>query len=223
MSFESFDLTHGLLSDLRDGPFPSVVWSWVGDALSLGDGATHFGFVQVGPATLDCAAGTFALRAGMYFAVPGPLRVAGGRGLVVSRLGHRGFFHVGGPIEERGRLRYIDGCTDSLLVPPVLRGDPCLNLLHLPPSTRQTPHTHPSIRVGLAVRGAGSCVTPEGMVALMPGRAFVIHADALHCFQTGPSELLVLAYHPESDFGPTHADHPMINRTIVRRSERLEA
>jgi quercetin dioxygenase-like cupin family protein len=223
MSFESFELTHGLLRDLRDGPFPSIAWSWVEDALSLADGATHFGFVHAGPATLDCAAGTFVLRTGMYFAVPGPLTIAGERGLVVSRLGHRGFFHVGGPIEGRGRLRYIDGCTDSLLVPPVLRGDPCLNLLHLPPSTQQTPHTHPSVRVGLVVRGAGSCVTPEKTVALAPGRAFVIRADALHCFHTGPSELLVLAYHPESDFGPTHEDHPMINRTRVRESESLEA
>jgi len=159
----------------------------------------------------------------MYFAVPGPLTLTEGRGLVVSRLGHRGFFQLGGPVEERGRLRYIDGCTDSLLVPPVLRGDPCLNLLHLPPSTRQTPHTHPSVRIGLVVRGAGSCVTPERTVALVPSRAFVIRADTPHCFHTGPSELLVLAYHPESDFGPTHEDHPMINRTIVRESATQEA
>jgi len=25
----------------------------------------------------------------------------------------------------------------------------------------------------------------------------------------------VIAYHPDSDFGATHEDHPMINRTIV--------
>src|SRR5207244_1391693 len=103
MYFELFELTHGLLRDLHDGPFPRVAWPWVEDALSLVDGATHFGFVHAGPATLDCGSGTFALRARMYFAAPGPLTIAGGRGLVVSRLGHRGFFHVGGPIEERGR------------------------------------------------------------------------------------------------------------------------
>jgi hypothetical protein len=27
--------------------------------------------------------------------------------------------------------------------------------------------------------------------------------------------LRVIAYHPDSDFGPTHEDHPMINRTMV--------
>ena len=25
----------------------------------------------------------------------------------------------------------------------------------------------------------------------------------------------VVAYHPDSDTGPTHDDHPMLNRTIV--------
>jgi hypothetical protein len=25
----------------------------------------------------------------------------------------------------------------------------------------------------------------------------------------------VIAYHPDSDFGPTHENHPMVNRTIV--------
>ena len=38
----------------------------------------------------------------------------------------------------------------------MLLGDPCLNLLHIPPSTRQSAHTHPSIRVGLIVSGGHS-------------------------------------------------------------------
>jgi quercetin dioxygenase-like cupin family protein len=151
----------------------------------------------------------------MYFAVPGGLAIQGGCGLLISALSHRGFCHLGGPIEERGRLRYIDGCTDSLLIPPVLRGDPCLNLLHLPPHTRQTPHTHPSLRVGLVIRGAGTCVTPEERIALMPGHVFVIEANGMHCFHTDAEPLLVLAYHPDSDFGPTHENHPMLNRTVI--------
>lgn len=63
---------------------------------------------------------------------------------------------VGGPIEDRGRLRYIDGCTDTLLIPPWRRGEACLNLLHLPPGIEQTMHTHPSDRAGMTVRGAGA-------------------------------------------------------------------
>jgi hypothetical protein len=27
--------------------------------------------------------------------------------------------------------------------------------------------------------------------------------------------MTVIAYHPDSDFGATHEDHPMINRTMV--------
>jgi quercetin dioxygenase-like cupin family protein len=212
--FTSYALEDGRLADLREES-PTILSAWVADALTLGPSATHFGFVQTGPAELRCASGTFTLGRGMYFAVPGSMQVAAGTGIVVSRPGYRGFFHLGGPIEETGRLRYIDGCTDSLLIPPVLKGDPCLNLLHLPPGTRQSSHTHPSPRIGLVVRGTGRCVTPAGEVELAQGLAFIIAAGALHCFETDDDPLVVLAYHPDSDFGPTHEDHPMINRTIV--------
>ena len=166
---------------------------------------------------LECASGSFELRPGMYFAVPGAMSIAGGDsiGIVVTRIGYLGFFQLGGPIERTGRLRYIDGCTDSLLVAPVLKGDPCLNLLHIPPGIEQTAHTHPSHRIGLIVDGAGECVTPGGSAPLKPGSVFVIPSDARHHFVTAERSLLILAYHPDSDFGPTHDDHPMLNRTLV--------
>jgi hypothetical protein len=45
---------------------------------------------------------------------------------------------------------------------------------------------------------------------------FCIHPEGKHKFRTGPdSPMRVLAYHPDSDFGPTDQDHPMINRTMV--------
>ncbi len=214
-SFVAYPLTHGLVADLRDDPFPTRVSGWNGEELSLDALGTHFGFVQCGPAVLRCASGVFPLTAGMYFAVPGSLTVGPGQGVVVTRQDASGFFHLGGPIEGRGRLRYIDGCTDSLLIPPVIRGDACLNLLHLPPGTRQQMHRHPSVRVGLVIRGEGVCVTPEQQIPLSPGMIFQIRAGGLHCFTTRDSELLVLAYHPDSDVGPTHEDHPMINRTLI--------
>jgi hypothetical protein len=52
-----------------------------------------------------------------------------------------GPFQVAGPVEEHGRVRYIDGCTDSLLNAPQLRGEPCLNHLHFPRGIDQTLHT----------------------------------------------------------------------------------
>ncbi len=216
-AFADTPLTHGPLADLRGDPFPTMLHGWAEDVLTLNADGTHFGYVQRGPAELHCDAGAFTLKDGMYFAVPGPLRVASGCGIIITRLGYTGFFYLGGPIETTGRLRYIDGCTDSLLIPPVLYGDPCLNLLHLPAGTHQTTHRHPSLRVGLVIRGSGWCETPDRRVPLSPGLAFVIRAEAIHCFHTDDAELLVLAYHPDSDFGPTHADHPMINRTLIAK------
>lgn len=215
-TFFPYSLEHGLLEDLSLDPFPTVLRGWCFDRLFLTGQATHFGYVYEGRARLACTSGAFELSAGMYFSVYGEVTVAGeGRGIVVSRLGYKGFFQVGGPVEQQGRLKYIDGCTDSLLIPPVMLGDPCLNLLYFPPGVQQTQHTHPSIRVGLVIRGAGRCVTPAETIRLLPGRPFVIPAEGLHSFHTDTASLTVIAYHPDSDFGPTHENHPMINRTIV--------
>ena len=209
-------LEHGYQTDYLDDSFPSKVTAWSGGSLSLNNDATHFGFVQNGSAHLSCQSGTFTMSAGMYFAAPGECAIRGsGAGIVVSRRLYLGVFHLGGPIEEHGRLRYIDGCTDSLLIPPVVKGDPCLNLLQIPAQTNQTEHTHPSLRIGLVVNGGGECRNPRSTSPLSPGILFVIPAGALHSFHTDDSELTIIAYHPDSDFGPTHEVHPMLNRTLV--------
>jgi quercetin dioxygenase-like cupin family protein len=208
------DLAPGTLADLGRDEFPAVVSGWCGERLALPADGTHFLFVIDGAATLSCGSGTFTVAAGMYAAVPGAVVLERGRGLVITTPGHHGFFHLGGPVEAAGRLRYIDGCTDSLLIPPVMRGDPCLNLLCMPPGTRQTPHVHPSFRTGLIIRGRGWCLADGDRLALAPGRAFVIAAGEEHCFHTDDETLLVLAFHPDSDVGPVHEDHPMINRTF---------
>lgn len=223
-AFQPFELTSIPPVDLSGNGFPTRVSTWSAHrVLELADEGTHFGFVLNDDASISTHHGVFNLSAGMYFAVPGPAAIHGGSGLVITALQYGGFFHLGGPIEETGRLRYIDGCTDSLLVPPVILGDPCLNLLHIPPGTRQTAHTHPSVRVGLIVRGSGECVTPDGRFPLRPGLAFVIPEESLHSFHTDDESLLVIAYHPDSDFGPTHEKHPMINRTIVAARVKEEA
>jgi quercetin dioxygenase-like cupin family protein len=113
-------------------------------------------------------------------------------------------------------LRYIDGCTDTLLVCPPRRGEPCLNHLHLPPGTNQSPHTHPSERIGVIVRGRGECRTPGGAYLLTPGMGWRIPTGCEHSFFTPDDDSLdVLAWHPDSDFGPTDEEHPMVNRTLV--------
>ena len=161
----------------------------------------------------------FPLLATMFASVPGACRVDGraskGSGLVISHFGYQGMFQLGGPIEPKGRLRYIDGCTDSLLLSPPVLGDPCLNHLHIPAGTTQTTHLHPSLRVGMVVRGEGICITPDRELSLRAGLAFMIPADLLHSFCTRTSSLDVVVYHPDSDTGPTHEDHPMLNRTWI--------
>ena len=44
---------------------------------------------------------------------------------------------------------------------------------------------------------------------------FVIEPHGLHSFRNVDQSLTVIAFHPDSDFGPRHDDHPMVNRTIV--------
>lgn len=216
-TFLPFPLTHGRLADTSDEALPSRLSAWRDGVLELSDEGTHFGYVHEGAATLEAAGGTFTLRRGMYFAAPSACRVGGsGRGVVVTRLGYDGMFSLGGPIERRGRLRYIDGCTDSLLIPPQMSGDPCLNALYFPAGVSQTEHTHPSARVGLVVSGTGLCLTPEATFPLTPGLTFIIRAEGRHSFKTAEEEMVVVAYHPDSDYGPTHEAHPMINRTLVR-------
>ncbi|HEX7635756.1 MAG TPA: cupin domain-containing protein [Noviherbaspirillum sp.] len=215
-AFSPFALQHGLLADMQQDEFPTRLLAWSHQALELTRGATHFGFVFSGEAVLNCTSGSFTLKPGMYFSVSGSATVSGSsEGIIVSRLGYDGFFQLGGPVEESGRLNYIDGCTDSLLIAPIMIGDPCLNLLCFPPGIDQTSHTHPSMRVGIVVSGEGICHTREDSIPLRPGQVFIIHAHQEHAFATQGQAMRVIAYHPDSDFGATHQDHPMINRTIV--------
>jgi hypothetical protein len=44
---------------------------------------------------------------------------------------------------------------------------------------------------------------------------FVIPEESQHSFHTENKALRVIAYHPESDFGPTDETHPMVNKTIL--------
>jgi hypothetical protein len=231
-SFSAFEWRNGLLYDNSANKFPTIIHALVGSNLfPLRDGSTYYLFQQEGCSFI---AGQFPLLPGYYGAATGHQQFIqgcdGGKLLIIERVGFHGVFNLGGPIEEKGRLKYIDGCTDSLLVPPVKLGDPCLNHLHFPQLIDQTMHTHPSMRVGLVTNGHGLCITPFGNIPLFPGQIFIIHEETgeealgldeekypvgSHCFRTLDSTMDVIAYHPDSDFGPRDEDHPMINRTIV--------
>ncbi len=188
-----------------------VVQTWRDGVLALA--GTSFGMVTAAT-TLRTPVGRFELAAGMFFVEPGEATVEGGAGYAITTP-WRGLRQLGGPVETTGRLRYIDGCTDTLVVAPPRLGDPCLNHLHIPAGTLQSSHTHPSLRAGVILGGRGRCVTPGGTFDLRPGMGWVIPTGLLHAFHTDDVALDVLAWHPDSDFGPTDGFHPMINRTIL--------
>lgn len=209
----------GFIAFPLDAPF-----SWEGDGFEVRswfgpdvyvEGGTIFGCVHE-RTTVVQGEDTVSLAAGSWFVAPGQTRVRGGRGVAIRVPDYLGMRQTGGPIEAVGRLRYIDGCTDTLLVCPPRLGEPCLNHLHVPPGTDQSFHVHPSARVGTIVRGAGRCLTDAGARDLSPGLGWIIPTGTRHAFRTTSSSLDVLAWHPDSDFGPTDENHPMLNRTWRR-------
>lgn len=216
-NFIPLDLCTGQIFDLTSDQYPANIHAFDGtQKLTLTNPqASFFGFVFKEEIRIKSEQGTFELKEGMYFSVAKDISITGiGQAIIIEQINHQSFFQLGGPIEQKGRLTYIDGCTDSLLISPPVMGDPCLNLLQIPSHTFQSQHTHPSFRIGVVVKGFGVCVTPEKKFDLTPGQLFMIPKDAFHSFTTQEEDLLVVAYHPDSDFGPTHENHPMINRTL---------
>ena len=209
MKFLPLVIQQGLLVE-ADGV---RIHGWAGAALELGGGTT-FGLVSE-TTRVTLGPDVFVLRGGSYFVAPEPVRIEEGRGLAVLAVGYHGVRQLGGPIEPSGRLQYIDGCTDTLLVCPPRLGEACLNHLHIPPGTNQTAHVHPSMRAGIIARGSGLCRAADGEHELRGGLAWYIPAGLSHSFITRDQALDVLAWHPDSDFGPTDQDHPMRNRTIL--------
>lgn len=216
-AFHTYTQQTGLVHALLDNTFPAQLYAWKENPLACASSNTSFfGFVYEGTAKITTTTGSFDLSAGMYFCIPEKIQIEGtGQGILIAQHHFQGFLQLGGPIESKGRLQYIDGCTDSLLIAPPIWGNPCLNLLHIPAHTFQSQHTHPSFRIGMIVKGTGICITPEGNTPLFPGLFFIIEEENLHSFKTEEEELLIVAYHPDSDFGPTNENHPMVNKTIL--------
>lgn len=216
--FVTFDLARaGLLH--QDGALS--VHALSDEPIALAEDSAHWILITAGEAHATLGPDRFTLRAEHYVAASGPGSLRGGRGLVIALAGYRAVRQLGGPLERAGRLRYVDGCSDTLLVCPPRLGEPCLNHLHIPPGTDQSEHTHPSLRVGVIARGAGTCRTPRGDVSLTQGLGWLIPAGLRHSFATREHALDVFAWHPDSDFGPTDEDHPMINRTLLTHSKKV--
>lgn len=223
--FKAWDEFFGCVVEHDGDPnCPSRIYGWENTHRPLFEGRTAdigacFGFVQAGRALILAGKATWLLDAGQFFETQRGFKVMllepGTVVMAAQRIDYFGVNRAGGPIESHGRLRYIDGCSDTLLIGPQVRGEACINHLHFPERIDQTQHTHPSSRIGIVASGFGECETPLGVTTLIPGRLFFIPKDGLHKFRTHDQSMDVIAYHPDSDHGPTHETHPMVNRTLV--------
>lgn len=166
---------------------------------------------------------TYQLSAGQYFSIwlkdYTPTFHLNSKLFIVVRLGYKCQTTMGW-VEKQGRLSYIDGCTDSLLIYPPRQGDPSLNLLNFPHGITQTRHLHPSIRMGCVISGEGwSDVWDNGTIVsnqLSVGTNFCLEENELHRFRTDNSSMTVIAWHPDGDWGPTDHNHTMLNRTYIK-------
>lgn len=184
--------------------------------------STVYGYIFDGEVTFP--SGNVAV-AGQYFcfwAGKGESLRTTGDTVIFTRMGFKGQNVIGGPIEESGRLVYIDSCSDSLLVYPPRLGDPSLNLLYFPPGVNQSFHIHPSIRLGVVAKGNGIAwvKTPSNMhkcIELKEGMMFCIEEREIHRFSTDSEPMTVIAFHPDGDWGPTDHNHTMLNRTYLSK------
>jgi hypothetical protein len=215
--------TRDSLIDASATMYPSRMSALRGNSEEFGNPtSSYYGFVVEGSARITTHTLELSGKAGTFFSAPGPIQIAAdGLTVVIERFGYR-CFPLLGTIEEQGRLAYIDGCSDTVLVAPARLGDPVFNLLHFPVGVRQSVHSHPSIRLGVVARGKGFAFGPgpggDWRIALEPGSMFLLPAHEMHAFSTAESgsSLDVIAFHPDSDWGPTDGTHPMLNRTYLR-------
>jgi len=205
---------HKIINEL-DENYPSTLIIPNKETVTIDANWTAYGFVAESGGFVQVKDNTFPLYQGMYFCVNGEAVIDGIVGFVCLREGNNGLFALGGPVEKHGRLKYIDGCSDTLLLSPIKFGEPCLNYLYVPPNIQQTPHTHPSVRVGCVLEGKGFCQAKTGIFDLIPGNIFILSPEELHHFYTTDGFLRIVVFHPDSDFGPTHETHPMVNKTYV--------
>lgn len=204
--------------------YPSALNSHI---MKIGDikrieqiGSAFYGYVLSGKFVISTLNHEIhaALKTGAYFALNNYVVVQcedTGVIITIERMGYQAMQQVG-MIEKTGRLSYIDDCSDSILCAPARLGDPCLNHLHFPKGILQAQHTHPSIRLGIIARGKGKVWGPDYEKDLLAGDVFCIEEGERHSFKTDNENTMdVIAFHPDSDWGPTDTLHPMLNRTYL--------
>lgn len=212
--FQGHDVLSGVSVDIADSPCgPIHVWGWTKGARHVPTPGSAV-ILPITPMVIEHESMSAWVQRGGYACMPSGAFAGQGAGLMIYTPKFVGVPQAG-RVELTGRLKYIDGCSDTLLICPPVWGQPCLNHLHLPAGIHQTEHVHPSDRIGIILGGHGQCWTPNGKYDLTPGMFWRIPMGGKHSFHTFDDSLDVIAWHPDSEFGPRHDDHPMLSRTIV--------
>lgn len=203
--------------------YPSSSWLLSSESFNLPKWARHcsvYGY-SYGDTVLVVDGKTLTLEKGQYFGLSVSEEMSANvtdRLFLVCRLGYRVPNTIGW-VEKRGRLSYIDGCSDTLLVYPARLGDCSLNFLYFPPGVEQTFHIHPSFRLGCVIDGQGFSNYGESNNikedTLSTGTSFCLEEQERHRFRTVNSSMTVIAFHPDGDWGPTDHNHTMMNRTYL--------
>lgn len=208
--------------DATDTMYPSKVELLLSGQHSLEKYSNIFGYVSDGVVTFQNGNTAYTGQYFSYSAKSGSTIQVDGKVVCFTRFGFNGQNTIGGPIEETGRLCYIDSCSDSLLIYPPRMGDPSLNLLYFPQNVQQSFHIHPSVRLGVVARGSGKACIKDGLgnevrLDLKEGDIFCIEERENHRFMTEDTNMTVIAYHPDGDWGPTDHNHTMLNRTYLTK------
>lgn len=136
--------------------------------------------------------------------------------VIFVRHGYIGLNQLGLNCESVGRLSYIDDCTDTTLLSPPRFGNPTLNLLSFPKKINQSFHNHPTLRFGVILEGAGVADADEKSYSLKKHNIFCIPEKEHHRFRTDKRIMRLVAFHPDSEFGPKDNNHAMLNSTYLK-------
>lgn len=210
--------------DMRDTMYPSYSLATSKncfiDKKDIG-WSTMFGF-STGKSTIKIENLCLEIFPNQFFSIPiknkdVELNVSFGVTFVVFRLGFLGHDIIGNlDTTKSGKLSYIDGCSDSLLVYPPRFGDASMNYLYFPSNITQSYHTHPSIRIGYVIDGFGFSDTDQ-TIPLEKNVFFCLEEHELHRFKTDNSFMKIVVYHPDGEWGPTDENHTMLNRTYIKK------
>jgi quercetin dioxygenase-like cupin family protein len=118
-------------------------------------------------------------------------------------------------------LPYVNGCSTKQIFPPDRHGDPTLQLLRIPPHTReQAHHIHSTVRIVYVLDGSGYSIvgTKDKHVRekLTKGMVIVLEKMSPHHFETEGDWLTVVPLHVFSALPKgIENDHPMFNGTFL--------